>query len=228
VAAPVRPLASGAALPVRRRTLGALLALSVLALPGAGACALRDPVLRAAGAALVQEDALSPADVVVIATDAGPAGVLEAADLVHAGLAPRVAVFADPPDPADREFLRRGVPYEDVAGRSLRQLRALGVAAVEVIPRAVAGSEDEGRVLPEWCEERGWRSVVVVSSSDHTRRLRRVLRRSMDGRGARVAVRAARHSRFDPDTWWHTRDGVRTEAIELQKLLLDVARHPLS
>jgi hypothetical protein len=225
VASPL--VASGAATPARRRTLGALLALSVLALPGAGAYALRDPVLRAAGAALVQEDALSAADVVVIAADAGPAGVLEAADLVHAGVAPRVAVFTDPPDAADREFLRRGVPYEDVAARSFRQLRALGVTSVEVIPRAVAGSEDEGRVLPEWCEERGWRAVIVVSSSDHTRRLRRVLRRAMDGRRARVAVRAARHSRFDPDTWWHTREGVRTQAIELQKLLLDLARHPL-
>lgn len=227
MASPLGTLAAGTVTPVRRRTLGALFAVSVLALPGAGAYALRDPVLRAAGAALVQEDALFAADVVVIATGAGPAGVLEAADLVHAGVAPRVAVFADPPDPADREFLRRGVPYEDVATRSRRQLRALGVASVEVIPRAVAGSEDEGRVLPEWCEERGWRSVVVVSSSDHTRRLRRVLRRSMDGGQTRVAVRAARHSRFDPETWWHTRDGVRTEAIELQKLLLDLARHPL-
>jgi hypothetical protein len=227
VASPLRTLAPGAVTPVRRRTVGVLFAVSVLVLPGAGAYALREPVLRAAGSALVQEDALSTADIVVIAADAGPAGVLEAADLVHAGVAPRVAVFADPPDAADREFLRRGVPYEDVAARSLRQLRALGVTAAEVVPRAVAGSEDEGRVLPEWCEERGWRSVVVVSSSDHTRRLRRVLRRSVDGRPVRFAVRAARHSRFDPDTWWHTRDGVRTEAIELQKLLLDLARHPL-
>jgi hypothetical protein len=205
----------------------ALLALVVLGL----AClvVLRQPLLRAAGSALVVDDAVPPADIVVVASGADGAGVLEAADLVHGGVAARVAVFADPPDPVvDREFLRRGVPYEDAAARAVRQLRALGVEAVELIPRAVAGTEDEGRVLPEWCALRGFRSVVVVTTSDHSRRLRRVLRRSMNGHGTRVTVCAARHSPFDPDRWWETRQGARTQVIELQKLVLDIVLHPLS
>jgi hypothetical protein len=211
-----------------RRLPWILAALLALTLPAAGAASLRKPLLRAAGGALVAQDPLAAADAVVVSADSGPAGVLEAADLFHAGVAPRVAVFADPPDPVDREFLRRGIPYEDVAARSLRQLRSLGVPAVEVIPRAVAGSEDEGRVLPEWCRERGLRSVVVVSTADHSRRLRRVLRRSMAGLDTRVTVRPTRYSQFDPDHWWHTRDGVRIQVIELQKLLLDIVRHPVS
>ena len=214
--------------PPRRRSSWVLAALLALGLPAAGAASLRKPLLRAAGDALVAQDPLGAADAVVVSADSGPAGVLEAADLFHAGVAPRVAVFADPPDPVDREFLRRGVPYEDVAARSLRQLRSLGVTAVEVIPRAVAGSEDEGRVLPEWCREQALRSVVVVSTADHSRRLRRVLRRSMAGLGTRVTVRPTRYSQFDPDRWWHTRDGVRIQVIELQKLLLDIVRHPVS
>jgi hypothetical protein len=32
----------------------------------------------------------------------------------------------------------------------------------------------------------------------------------------------------DPDRWWETRRGVRTEIVELQKLLLDVVLHPMS
>jgi hypothetical protein len=56
--------------------------------------------------------------------------VLEAADLVHSGIATRVAVFSDPPDAVDREFIRRGAPYEDVGARSLRQLRSLGPVAL--------------------------------------------------------------------------------------------------
>jgi len=31
----------------------------------------------------------------------------------------------------------------------------------------------------------------------------------------------------DPGRWWETRDGVRTEIIEFQKLLLDLIRHPI-
>ena len=209
----------------------AALVVALVALAGAAAPSLRNPILRTAGQALIAEDPLGPADIVVVSTGADGAGVLEAADLVEEGVAPRVAVFADPPDPVvDREFLRRGAPYEDAAARSVRQLEALGVAesAIEKIPRAVAGTEDEGRALPGWCRERRFRSVVVVTTADHSRRLRRLLRRSMQGEATRVGVRASRYSPFDPDRWWSTREGVRTGIVELQKLAFDVVRHPLS
>ena len=204
--------------------------LAVVALIGSLAVAvpaIRDPGLRALGWALVADEPIGPADVIVVSADSDGAGVLEAVDLVQSGIASRVAVFADPPDSIDREFVRRGVPYEDRAARSTRQLRSLGVTAIEEIPMA-GGTEAEGRALPGWCDQHGFRSVVVVSSRDHSRRLRRLLDRVMHGRPTRVMVGSARHSRFDPDRWWKTRDGVRTEIIELQKLLLDVVRHPFS
>lgn len=185
-------------------------------------------MLRSAGALLVADDAVPPSDIVVVATGADGAGALEAADLVREGAARTVAVFADPPDPVvDREFLRRGAPYEDAGERLVRQLRSLGVADVVVIPRPVAGTEDEGRVLPEWCDRNGFRSVVVVTTADHSRRLRRVLQRVMKGHRSSVTVRAARFSPFDPEHWWETREGARTGIFELQKLALDVVRHPL-
>ena len=203
-------------------------AVAALGLGMVAAVPMRHTALRAAGSALVASDSIAPADVVVISTGADGAGVLEAADLVQAGVADRVAVFADPPDPVvDREFLRRGVPYEDAAARSLRQLASLGIARIEEIPRPVAGSDDEAHLLPEWCAERGLRSVVVVTTADHSRRLRRLLGRTMKGRATRVTVRPARYSRFDPARWWETREGIRTQVIETEKLALDVLLHPL-
>ena len=205
--------------------------LGVIVLAGAVlvcAPAIRGFALRAAGWALVFEDTLEPADILVIAIDADGAGVLEAADLVHSGIAQRVAVFADPPDSVDREFLRRGIPYEDAAARSTRQLRSLGVTDIEQIPKAVTGTEAEGDMLPVWCDHHRFHSVVVVTTPDHSRGLRRVLYRSMRGHLTRVTIRFARHSTFDPDRWWETRAGIRTEIIELQKLLLDLVRHPIS
>jgi hypothetical protein len=43
-----------------------------------------------------------------------------------------------------------------------------------------------------------------------------------------VIVRSARYSSFDPESWWTTRDGLRTEIVEVQKLLFDIVRHPIS
>jgi len=201
----------------------ALAVFAIIAIPS-----LREPVLRAAGWALVtKNEPVAPADVIVLSIDSGGAGALEAADLVHSGVSKRVAVFADPPSGEDYEFIRRGLPYEDAAGRQTRQLRTLGVTDVVQIPK-VEGTESEGQELPQWSDEKHLRSIVVVATKDHSRRLRRVLDRAMKGHPTHVTVRAARYSNFDPDRWWETRGGVRIEIVELQKLLLDFVLHPLS
>ena len=44
----------------------------------------------------------------------------------------------------------------------------------------------------------------------------------MKGRATHATVQAAHYSDFDPDQWWKTRGGVRTEIVELQKLLLEL------
>lgn len=195
----------------------------------AGIPVIRSSILRHAGWLLVAYDPVEPSDVIVIALDAGGAGVLEAADLVHAGIARRVAVFAGgPPDSVEREFSRRGIPYEGSAPLKLPLLKSLGVTAIDLIPAAADGTTSEADVLPGWSTQHGFRSIVVVSNPDHSRRLRRMLRRTMKNHQIRVMIRPARHSTFDPDHWWETHTGIRIEVIEIQKLLLDVIRHPIS
>lgn len=188
---------------------------------------VREPVLRAAGWALVASEPVAPADVIVLTLDSGGAGALEAADLLQSGVSKRVAVFEDPPSGEDFEFIRRGLPYENLSAKQIRQLASLGVTNVERLAK-IDGTESEGRTLPQWCDGQGLRSVVVVATKDHSRRLQRVLDRAMKGHPTQVTVQAARYSSFDPDRWWKTRGGVRTEIIELQKLLLDFVLHPMS
>jgi hypothetical protein len=204
-----------------------LVVLALAAFAIAAIRPLRDPVLRAAGWALVVHEPVASADIIVLTLDSDGAGALEAADLVQSGISKRVAVFMDPPSGVDHEFIRRGLPYEDAAARQMRQLKSLGVTDVVQISR-VDGTEGEGQVLPRWCDEHQLRSIVVVATKDHSRRLRQVLDRVMKGHPTRVMVQPARYSSFDPDRWWKTRGGVRTEIVELEKLLLDVVLHPMS
>jgi uncharacterized SAM-binding protein YcdF (DUF218 family) len=187
---------------------------------------IREPVLRAAGWALVVKDEpVAPADVIVVSIDSDGAGALEAADLVHSGVSKRVAVFQDPPSGEDFEFIRRGLPYEDAGARQIRQLKMLGVTDVTQIAK-IDGTESEGRMLAQWADQQRLGSMVVVSNKDHSRRMRRVLDRDMKGHPTQATVRAARYSSFDPDRWWESRNGVRTAIFELQKLFLDFVRHP--
>lgn len=209
----------------RGLVLGALLlVLVVLVAP-----ASRRSILRPMGWALVAPDPhLRSADAIVVAIDVQGAGTLEAADLVRQGVSKRVAVFDDPPTASDQEFIRRGLPYDDRAAISMTQLRMLGVQDIERVPRATSGSEQEGLILPAWCLKHGYHSIVLVTSTDHSRRLARIIRRATHGRGLTIAVLPSPYSNFNPDTWWTSRYGARTEIIELEKLVLDVARHPFS
>lgn len=188
------------------------------------------PILRGAGSLLVAADPGISAhvDVVVVGLDTGTAGVLEAADLAVTGSSKKVAIFADPPSIADRELTRRGVAFEEPAAASVRQLNALEVSNVEVIPRSVEGSTDAARILPSWLVERGFHSAILVTTSDHSRRVQRAVRRAIKGQDVQVFVRVAKFSSFDPDHWWSSRSGLRTGITELQKLFLDVLRHPIS
>jgi hypothetical protein len=212
----------------RSRRVPILAAVGLAAFATLAVLSVQEPVLRALGWALVVNEPVPSADVIVVSIDSGPAGALEAADLVHGGISKRVAVFTDPPSEEDQEFIRRGLPYDDDEGaRQVHRLTLLGVTDVVEISR-VDGTEEEGRVLPRWCDEHQVRSIIFVATKDHSRRLRRVLGRAMEGHAIRVTVQPARYSAFDPDRWWDTRRGVRTEIIELQKLLLDVGLHPMS
>ena len=212
----------------RRPTSIAIVAV-VAAAVGAivGFPSVREPILRAAGWALVVNEPVAPADIIVVSLDSGGAGALEAADLVQSHVATRVAVFTDPPSGEDHEFIRRGLPYEDAGARQIRQLKWLGVTDIVQIPRTDVGTEGEGEVLPSWCDQHQFRSVVFVAARDHSRRVRRMLDRVMKGHPTHVMVRPARYSLFDPDRWWETRGGVRIEIVEFEKLVLEAVLHPM-
>jgi uncharacterized SAM-binding protein YcdF (DUF218 family) len=211
--------------PAVRAALGLLSIVALAALIAACVPALRHSVLRSAGWALVAEDPPAKADIIVISTDALGAGILEAADLMQAGFATRVAIFDRPQTRMSREFARRGVQSLNLKNVSIQLLHGLGITDIAVIP-PVLGTVDEGKVLQQWCAANSIHSILFVSVADHSRRTRRVLDRALIPHGVQVMVRYARYSEFDPDSWWQTRGGQRTQAVESQKLLMDILRHP--
>src|SRR6516162_1468624 len=139
----------------------AVAAATIVAVPS-----VREPVLRAAGWALIVNEPVAPADIIVIVPGGGGAEALEAADLVQSGIATRVAVFADPPSGEDHEFIRRGLPYEDAAARQIDQLKWLGVTDVAQIPRADTETEGVAEVLSAWCDQHRFRSIVFVAKRE--------------------------------------------------------------
>jgi hypothetical protein len=191
-----------------------------------GLIAFRGPLLRSAGRALIVDEPLSPGEVVVVPPWTGAAGALEAADLVQRGMAAQVAVLVDRSTTAQRELHRRGVPDNPLSPAIV--LRSLGVDPIREVPSVGNGTTLESQSLAAWCADNRLRSVIIVSTPEHSRRWRRLLRRSMKDGPTRTIVRVTRYADFDPDHWWQSRDGLRAALQEAPKLLLDVVLHPFS
>jgi hypothetical protein len=98
-------------------------------------------MLKAAGSILVTDDPVKHGDVIVLAIGSDGAGALEAADLVHGGIASRVAVVVDSTNASVKDkFINRGVTDEGGTAQLIRQLKALGIDAVDRVLGYVAGT----------------------------------------------------------------------------------------
>jgi len=186
-----------------------------------------EPVLRGLGHVLITDEPIAQSDAIILPNWTGTPGALEAADLVHQGISKHVLVLMDRPPNAYRELVRRGI-IPDGDNWLVNLLRALGVDDVRVVQNSGNGTSEEAFLLPDWLALNHIRSAVVISTPDHSKRMRRLLRRSFDSSSVQMVVKTTRYSDFDPNDWWRSRSGLRAGVEELQKLLLDIVQHPIS
>jgi uncharacterized SAM-binding protein YcdF (DUF218 family) len=208
----------------RRRLLGIVAVLLLLAVAG---WALHQPVLRAVAHALVVEDALADADALVVVAGDAPFREQAVADLFKQGWAPRVIV-SRPVNPASvAALVELGVRPLDVQGESHAALLRFGIpaAAIVTLERTAQITEDELALVRQEARARGWRRLILVSSPDHTRRVKTIWYRR-GGDGIQAIVRASPYGRFPRDGWWRERrmaERVLHEYLGLTALYLGVS-----
>jgi hypothetical protein len=103
-----------------------------------------------------------------------------------------------------------------------------GDVEVRHVPPRRWGTRNEARALAALVRERGWRSLLVISSEFHLPRVRLVLERAL--RGAGVAVAYASPSRgsdpHGPGRWWRRRRGIQLVTSEVVKRFVYVFLKP--
>lgn len=144
---------------------------------------------------------------------------LEARDLYAAGWAPIIVLTQQRADFGEVWLAEQGITFKSEAQQQAELLERLGVprGAVEIIGEQDS-TADEADALLEIMRLRGWSSVIVVTSRQHTRRAGLAMRRVIGDRG-RVIVRASRYDRSDVDRWWASRSTLRFTLFETQRLM---------
>lgn len=210
-----------------RRTSFRLAALVILVL----LCVAAMVAFRGVGRWLICEDALQPADVIVVLSGGMPWRAEEAARLFGGGDGHEVWV-TKPLGPSE-ELASMGVVYEgeDYFSRETLLHRGVPDADVHVLPEPIIDTQQEVELVSAEMRREGKTSVIFVTSPQHTRRVRTLWRKLAGQDHARVIVRAAYQDPFDADHWWrNTRDtfSVVRELMGLANAWAGLPVHPHS
>jgi len=209
----------------RRLAVAALLAAVLVVL----AVAAHRPVLRLVGRALVVEDALAPADAVVIVAGGIPTREAAAAGLYHRGSAPLVVLSNNFTPDRVRELIALGARRLDYQGESRLVLEKHGVPpdAIVALSVPVKTTEAELRVVAETARTRGWRRVILVTSPQHSRRVKLVWTREASG-SIEGLITLVKEDDFPGDGWWRKRrqaEAVLHEYLGLAAIYLGVSKY---
>ena len=169
---------------------------------------------------LVNIDPLEKADAIVVLGGTMYERPLEAVDLHKEGWAPRIYLFRQIADWGEAALLERGIPYTREVDLQVDVMQRLGVdrGSIVILEQANSTAEEAEDVFQLVSREK-FRSVIVVTSKQHTRRARLVMRRRLAPISATVIMRASRYDRTDVDRWWANRSTLRFTLFETQRLV---------
>ncbi|MGE3401156.1 MAG: YdcF family protein [Vicinamibacterales bacterium] len=167
------------------------------------------------------EDPLARGDAIFVLAGTFMNRPLEAVDLYREGWAPVIVLSYGIQERAVRTLVSRGRAIETFEDQSRTWLMAEGVPATAILqpPRVHDNTAQEAATLRQLAMERGWRRVIVVSSSYHLRRARFAIRRELEGTAVEVVMQGTRYERITPERWWRSRDDLRWILSEGPKLL---------
>lgn len=174
-----------------------LVVLLCLVLLGALFYFARHPIMRFVAQSWVIDEPVAHADAIMVLSDDNfyADRATRAAELSRQQVAPvvvasgrRLRPHAGFGELIEHDLIERGVPKEKV-------LR---------FDHDAGDTIGEAEALEKLAEERHWRSVIVVTSNYHTRRVRYIFGKIFPSQVA-VSVASARDADFDPERWWEKR-----------------------
>jgi hypothetical protein len=183
-------------------------------------------LLLGVGRWLVVEDPLEKAQAIVVLSGRMPLRALEAAKLYRDGYAPKVWVTHSSEPGATLEAMQIAYVGEDFYNLRVLMHEGVPADAIRVLEPQIINTADEIAAVSAALEGEKGRTVIIVTSKVHTRRVRILWHRLVAGRGQAI-VRAASDDPFEPRRWWRTTGDALDVVRELLGILNAWAGMPL-
>jgi len=93
--------------------------------------------------------------------------------------------------------------------------------SVRIVPGIAEDTRGEASIINDYATKERFRSMLIVTSSYHSRRALRALRNAGSGTGMVIGVEPAAEGSAHLLFWWLRPDGWRTVGVEFVKLIND-------
>ena len=185
-------------------------------------------VFRGLGRWLVREDSPAHADAIVVLSGGLPSRAEGAAKYFALGYAGEVWI-TKPEGPAD-EFKALGISYSGEEEYSRQVLIHMHVpeSDVLILPGTIINTQQEVEVIVRELRKENKSSVIIVTSPQHTRRVKALWQKLAD-KNLTATVTAAPDDTFDAAHWWrNTRDALSVvrEILGLMNVWAGLPVHP--
>jgi len=174
--------------------------------------------IRGVGQWLVVQDALEPAQAIVVLSGRMPVRAREAAEIYREGFAAQVWITR--PASPEEELRQMGIGFVGEEFYNQRVLIQLGVPtdAIRVLDKPVINTEQEVLEISDALRQEGGSKVIVVTTKPHTRRVKAIWKRLV-GNSPRLMVRYASQDGYDGAHWWRR----TSDALDVVRELLGLA-----
>jgi uncharacterized SAM-binding protein YcdF (DUF218 family) len=175
---------------------------------------------------LVVEDPLARAQAIAVLSGGMPSRAKEAAKLYREGYGPEIWLTHST-EPGET-LAAMNIPFAGEDYYNVRVLVHEGVppGAIRVLDSPIVNTADEMNVIAAALASEKERTVILVTTKAHTRRVRLLWRKIGSSRG-RAIVRAASDDLFDARRWWRNTGDALDVVREVLGLLNAWAGQPL-
>jgi uncharacterized SAM-binding protein YcdF (DUF218 family) len=185
------------------------------------------PILAKIGGFLVVSIPPQKADAIVCLSGSPIDRGLASADAYHQGLATTIIMVPEE-RPEGAYFLEeRGIAYQESVDLLITILKGMDVPESALIKSDTTtnNTADEAKAVMVIQKNRGFKSILLVTSPTHTRRTLYIFRKVFADEEVAFSIIPSPYSQFKPENWWKHRKYKKEVFLEYQKLLYYMVAH---
>jgi len=185
------------------------------------------PILTRLGEYLIVKHSPQESDLIVCLVGANVERGLATADAFQKGLAPQIFMAREESVDGYDLLRERGIDYPGDVDLMVMLLEQLGISRSVFLTsdRTVDSTIDEAEYIRDLVIEKGYKSLILVTSPTHSRRAWLTFKKVFKESGVKIISLPSSYSKFNPENWWEQRKYVREVIIEYQKLFYYTYKH---